>query len=73
MQYTLRDYQEKAIKDIRSQFSRGKKRILLVSPTGSGKTVVACEIIKLAMKKDSHCLFVANRRILVNQCSNKLR
>ena len=42
----LRDYQLKAIEDLRFHFARGKKRILLVSPTGSGKTVIACSMIK---------------------------
>ena len=36
----LRDYQKKAIADIRQLFLKGKKKILLVAPTGSGKTVI---------------------------------
>ena len=42
----LRDYQNKAIEDIRYHFRRGKKRILLVSPTGSGKS----SLVKLLLR-----------------------
>jgi len=41
----LRKYQIKAIEDIRHHFSRGKKRILLVAPTGSGKTVISSSMM----------------------------
>jgi len=68
----LRDYQNKAIEDIRYHFRRGKKRILLVSPTGSGKTIIACEMIKKAQDNHNFSLFVAHRRELVMQCSRKL-
>ena len=42
----LRDYQTKAISDLRSSFKQGNKSPLLVMPTGSGKTVVFAEISK---------------------------
>jgi DNA repair protein RadD len=68
----LRDYQKKAIEKIRMSFQKGHKRVLLVAPTGSGKTVVACSMIQQAMAKNSQVLFVAHRRELVKQCSKKL-
>ena len=69
----LRNYQEKALEDLRSSMRKGNKRILLVAPTGSGKTVIASAMIHLAMEKSLNCLFVAHRRELVMQCSDKLR
>jgi DNA repair protein RadD len=68
----LRDYQKKAIEDIRHHFSRGKKRILLVAPTGSGKTVIASSMMQKANERSNFNLFVAHRRELVMQCSRKL-
>ena len=36
----LRDYQEMSVEAVRDSFRAGKRRTLLVSPTGSGKTVI---------------------------------
>ena len=49
----LRKYQIKAIEDIRHHFSRGKKRILLVAPTGSGKTVIASSMMQKANERSN--------------------
>ena len=68
----LRPYQVKAIEDIRHHFSKGKKRILLVAPTGSGKTVIASSMMQKAKERSKFNLFVAHRRELVMQCSRKL-
>jgi DNA repair protein RadD len=68
----LRDYQSKAITDIRQLFLNGKKRILLVAPTGSGKTVIASSMLEQSRDKGNFGLFVAHRRELVMQCSRKL-
>ena len=68
----LRDYQERAIEKLRESMRRGNKKILLVAPTGSGKTVIASALIQAAVDKRNACLFVAHRRELVMQCSNKL-
>lgn len=68
----LRDYQDNALINMRDVFRNGKKKVLLVSPTGSGKTVIASAMIKQAIDKGKKCLFVAHRRELVMQCSNKL-
>ena len=37
----LREYQEFAIENVKQEFAKGNKRVLLVTPTGSGKTVIA--------------------------------
>jgi len=69
----LRDYQEIALENLRESMRVGNKRILLVAPTGSGKTVIASAMIQAAEQRLKNCLFVAHRRELVNQCSDKLR
>lgn len=68
----LRDYQEQAIDAVRHQFQRGIKKVLLVAPTGAGKTVIASAMIKASQDKSNPSLFVAHRRELVKQCSQKL-
>jgi DNA repair protein RadD len=47
-------------------------RPLLVAPTGSGKTVVAAEIIRRAVAKYRTVLFLAHRREIIMQTSAKL-
>ena len=49
-----------------------KSNILLLGPTGSGKTIMASSMIEKAVEKGKSCLFVAHRRELVMQCSRKL-
>jgi len=70
--FQLRDYQIKAVEDIRNSFRRGKKKILLVSPTGSGKTIIASDMIKKAEENGKKTLYVAHRREIIMQCSRKL-
>jgi superfamily II DNA or RNA helicase len=68
----LRDYQEQAITDLAKSLGRGNKRIILQAATGSGKTVMASSIVKRAVAKGNTVLFLAHRRELITQCSNKL-
>ena len=70
--YQLRPYQKESIQKIRQKFIKGKKKILLVAPTGSGKTVIASEMIRRVLVGNKKCLFVAHRRELIMQASSKL-
>lgn len=64
----LRDYQAKMIHDARGALGR-HKRILLVAPTGAGKTVLALEMIRGAVERGKRVLFLCHRRELVRQSS----
>lgn len=66
---TPRYYQEIAINRAVKSFAEGKKRILLVMATGTGKTFVAGQIIWRLWKAGSakRILFLADRNILVDQ------
>ncbi|TKC98598.1 DEAD/DEAH box helicase family protein [Polyangium fumosum] len=72
MKYTPRDYQKRAIDRARAVIRGGKNKPLIVAPTGSGKTVIACAIVESAEKKGSRTLFIAHRRELIEQTSKWL-
>lgn len=75
--HVLRDYQSTALDSLRTALARllGEKKraaALLVAPTGSGKTTVAAAMIRGAVAKGLGTLFLAHRRELIDQCSERL-
>lgn len=68
----LRDYQVRAITQVRKAIADGHKRIIVCLPTGAGKTTVAAEIVRLSVARNQNCLFIAHRKELVIQCKNRL-
>lgn len=69
---TPRSYQINAVNAAAEMMRIGKRRVLLVSPTGSGKTPTAVFIIMRALAKNKTILFLAHRRELIEQCCDKL-
>jgi superfamily II DNA or RNA helicase len=69
----LRPYQVKLIGDISAAFAAGHRRVLAVSPTGSGKTVIAGEAIRRALARGKPTLALAHRREIISQTAEKLR
>ncbi len=65
--YQLFDYQQKLVDRARSALAQGNKGILIVSPPGSGKSVVIAEIARLTTEKGGQVLFFVHRKELVNQ------
>lgn len=72
MAYALRPYQRAALDRLAALVSAGARRVLLASPTGSGKTVLAVALIAEALARGEHVLFLAHRRELVVQTFDKL-
>ena len=68
----LRDYQVKAIDETRAHITAGRRRPLIVAPTGAGKTTIASAIIHSALSRGSKIVFMAHRRELINQPSARL-
>jgi superfamily II DNA or RNA helicase len=69
---TLRPDQLDAIARIESEIRAGCRRLLFVSPTGSGKTIVAAAISDKEIDGNGHVLAIAQRRELIEQTSSKL-
>lgn len=72
VRYQLRPYQLGAVERARKAIGSGKRRPLIVAPTGSGKTVIASHIVESAVAKGSRTLFLAHRLELIEQASHKL-
>jgi superfamily II DNA or RNA helicase len=68
----LRDYQVRALDACRAVIRAGQRKVLLVAPTGSGKTTIASECIRSAIARGSRTLFLAHRRELLDQCHGRL-
>jgi DNA repair protein RadD len=66
---SLRPYQTNIAAEFERHVERGDRSILLVAPTGSGKTVIASAIVASTTRR---VLVVAHRREIVNQTSDKL-
>lgn len=72
MRFTLRAYQEVTTTEVRRGLCAGRTSPLIVSPTGSGKTVIACWLIEFFAQQGIRTLFLAHRTELIEQCSDKL-
>lgn len=68
----LRPYQIEGIDRVRNEFRAGAKSVVLVAPTGSGKTVVSSDVMRSAVRKGSEILFLAHRMELITQTCDKL-
>lgn len=69
----LRDYQTKAIENLRTALRQGSKRPVVMAPTGSGKTVIAANIIRMAREKNKKILFVVPALSLIDQTVARFR
>ena len=70
---TLRPYQQEAHDAVLSMWNDGADRLLLVLPTGTGKTIVFAAITNDRVKEGSRVLILAHRGELLDQAADKLR
>jgi DNA repair protein RadD len=69
---TLHQFQQDAVAEIERHIAEGRRKLLLVAPTGSGKTVIASELIRRWVAQYRRILFLAHRREIIDQTSAKL-
>jgi DNA repair protein RadD len=69
----LYDFQEKCLTEIRAAFASGSRAPLLVSPTGSGKTVMFSAICKGATQRGNRVMILVHRQELIDQVCLTLR
>ena len=60
-------YQQKLIGKARDKLAHGSKGVFIVSPAGSGKSVVIAEIARLTTEKGNRVWFMVHRKELVEQ------
>lgn len=65
--FKLYDYQQKIVDGTREELRKGNAGVLIVSPPGSGKSVMIGEIARLTTANRKHVLFTVHRQELVNQ------
>lgn len=65
----LRPYQNELIDLLRSGIIQGHKRLILCSPTGSGKTIMFSYMVAEHLKRGGRILIVTHRLELLNQSS----
>lgn len=70
--FALRDYQTRAIDSVRAAYRAGARAVLLVMPTGAGKTATAAQLIAWAVARGRACTFVVHRREIVLDTHRRL-
>jgi superfamily II DNA or RNA helicase len=69
----LRPYQQQAKDAVFAEWEKGRKRTLLVLPTGCGKTIVAAKIVEDLVKRGERVLIMAHRGELLDQAADKIQ
>ena len=68
----LRPYQQEAREAIEREWSGGRKKTLLVLPTGCGKTIVFTTVSEDRVREGDRVLILAHRGELLDQAADKL-
>jgi DNA repair protein RadD len=68
----LRDYQQAILGKLRDAFIAGHRSVVLVAPTGAGKTEMAMDLLGAAADNGKRAAMVLDRIVLCNQTSARL-
>lgn len=70
----LRDYQEQVVfGDLYGELSKGTTKVVLVAPTGAGKTILSCQVIRDLVEEGCTVMFCCHLDQLVIQTAEKLQ
>lgn len=72
MALIMRPYQQDAIDNVYAEWARGKRFVVLVMPTGSGKAACLCEVARIEAGRGQRVLITAHRQELITQLSTTL-
>ena len=70
--FSTRPYQEQALSEIDKAYKKGKRRILVSLPTGTGKTIVFAHLINRRIG-EGRSLVLAHRDELIEQAVDKIK
>lgn len=62
-------HQIRGVEQTKASIARGERRICLTSPTGGGKSRMACRLIKEALDEVKKVVMYTNRRLMTEQTS----
>lgn len=65
--FELFPHQQKLVDQARDEIAKGSRGVMIVSPAGSGKSVVIAEIARLTTRNKKHVLFIVHRQELAQQ------
>jgi len=68
----LRDYQQRAVDDVRDAYREGARRVLLTAPCGAGKTVIFSHVCRTAASRGKRVTILVHRQELVDQVAAAL-
>ena len=63
----LRDYQQEMIDKVIESLKEGYRKIMIVLPTGGGKTAIASELVRRSYAKGKSSIFMCHRQELLDQ------
>ncbi len=69
----LYPFQREAVEAVQREFEEGRKRTLLVLPTGTGKTITFSEFLRRQVENGGRGLILAHRDELLTQAAQKLK
>lgn len=69
----LYPFQEEIIEKVRHEFKKGNRRVLIQSPTGSGKTALTTDMLGKSSDRGISSVFMVHRRELVKQSLNAFK